>query len=112
MKPERIAPNGHATVTVSVTNTGKRASDEVVQLYVHDVVSSITRPVEELKGFRRIHLAPGETKRVDLPVGAEELAFYDGSMKRVVEPGRFELMVGGSSAAAELRKVNLDVVSP
>ncbi len=112
VKPERIAPNGHATVTVSVTNTGKRASDEVVQLYVHDVVSSITRPVEELKGFRRIHLAPGETKRVDLPVGPEELAFYDGSMKRVVEPGRFELMVGGSSAAAELRKVNLDVVSP
>jgi beta-glucosidase len=112
VKPERIAPDGRATVTVTVTNTGKRASDEVVQLYVHDVVSSITRPVQELKGFRRVHLNPGESKRVDLPIGPDELAFYDGSMKRVVEPGRFEVMVGGSSASSDLHKVNLDVQAP
>ena len=58
---------------MTVTNTGKRASDEVVQLYIHDVVSSVTRPVQELKGFRRIHLAPGESKQVDFPLGFDEL---------------------------------------
>ena len=91
-------------------NSGKRASDEVVQLYIHDLVSSVTRPVEELKGFRRIHLRPGESKRVEMVIGPEDLAFYDASMKRVVEPGRFEVMVGGSSAS--LQQVNLDVTPP
>jgi beta-glucosidase len=111
LKPERIASDGRTTVSVTVTNTGKRASDEVVQLYIHDVVSSITRPVQELKGFQRIHLKAGESRRVDMAIGPDELAFYDGSMKRVVEPGRFEIMVGGSSAAGDLQKVNLDVVA-
>jgi beta-glucosidase len=107
--PASIAPNGHATASVTVTNTGKRASDEVVQLYIHDVVSSVTRPVQELKGFRRIHLAPGESKKVDFPIGFDELSFYDAKMKRVVEPGRFEVMVGGSSDA--VKKANLDVTA-
>ena len=69
--------------------------------------SSVKRPVQELKGFRRIHLEPGESKRVEMPVGAQELSFYDGSMKRVVEPGAFEVMVGGSSA--EVQKARLVV---
>jgi beta-glucosidase len=112
VKPARIAPDGHATVTVTVANTGKRAADEVVQLYIHDVVSSITRPVQELKGFRRIHLKAGESKRVEMAIGPDELSFTDGNMKRVVEPGRFEVMVGGSSATADLRQVNLDVSAP
>jgi beta-glucosidase len=107
--PERIAPDGHTTVSVTVTNTGKRAADEVVQLYLHDLVSSITRPVQELKGFRRIHLGPGESKRVELPLGFAELSFFDARMKRIVEPGRFEVMVGGSST--DVQKVNLDVVA-
>jgi beta-glucosidase len=107
--PASIAPNGHATASVTVTNTGKRASDEVVQLYIHDVVSSVTRPVQELKGFRRIHLAPGESKKVDFPIGFDELSFYDVKMKRVVEPGRFEVMVGGSSD--NVKTVNLDVTA-
>jgi beta-glucosidase len=109
VKPERIAPDGHTTVSVTVTNTGKRAADEVVQLYIHDLVSSITRPVQELKGFRRIHLKPGEAKRVEMPLGFDELSFFDEHMKRVVEPGRFEVMVGGSST--DVKKTNLDVVA-
>jgi beta-glucosidase len=107
--PASIAPNGHATASATVTNTGKRASDEVVQLYVHDVVSSVTRPVQELKGFRRVHLAPGESKKVEFPIGFDELSFYDQKMKRVVEPGKFEIMVGGSSDS--VKKANLDVTS-
>jgi beta-glucosidase len=109
VKPERIAPDGHTTVSVTVTNTGQRAADEVVQLYIHDLVSSITRPVQELKGFRRIHLKPGESKRVEMPLGFDELSFFDEKMKRVVEPGRFEVMVGGSST--DVKKTNLDVVA-
>ena len=111
VKPARIAPDGRATVSVTVKNTGKRAGDEVVQLYIHDVVSSVTRPVQELKGFRRIHLAPGEAKRVDFSIGPDELSFYDREMKRVVEPGRFELMVGGSSASRAQVGTTLDVVA-
>ncbi|HEY4184457.1 MAG TPA: glycoside hydrolase family 3 N-terminal domain-containing protein [Polyangia bacterium] len=107
--PATIAPNGKATASVTVTNTGKRASDEVVQLYIHDLVSSVTRPVQELKGFRRIHLAPGESKKVDFPIGFDELSFYDQKMKRVVEPGRFEIMLGGSSD--KVQKANLDVTA-
>jgi beta-glucosidase len=109
VKPEKIAPDGKTTVSVTVTNTGKRASDEVVQLYIHDVVSTVTRPVQELKGFRRVHLKPGESKKVEFPLGFEELSFYDVNMKRIVEPGRFEVMVGGSSDKTS--KVNLDVVA-
>ncbi len=108
--PATIAPNGKATVAVTVTNTGKRASDEVVQLYIHDLVSSVTRPVQELKGFRRVHLAPGETKKVEFALGFDELSFYDVAMKRVVEPGRFEIMVGGSSN--DVQKATLDVTGP
>jgi beta-xylosidase len=108
--PARIPPDGHATVAVTVTNTGKRAADEVVQLYIHDLVSSVTRPVQELKGFRRIHLAPGESKRVEMTIGPEELSLFDASMKRVVEPGGFEVMVGGSSV--DVQKARLDVIAP
>ena len=107
VSPDHIAPDGAATATVTVKNVGTRASDEVVQLYVHDLVSSVTRPVQELKGFRRIHLEPGESKRVQMPVGAQELSFYDASMKRVVEPGAFEVMMGGSSA--DVQKARLVV---
>ena len=107
VRPEKIAPDGKTTVSVTVTNSGKRASDEVVQLYIHDVVSSVTRPVQELKGFRRIHLVPGESKKIDFPIGFDELSFYDVKMKRVVEPGQFEIMVGGSSD--NVKKVNLAV---
>lgn len=92
-----IAPDGETTVSVTVTNTGSVAGDEVVQLYIRDKVSSVTRPVMELKGFKRISLAPGESKDVTMPINETSLRFYNLDMDRVVEPGEFEIMVGNSS---------------
>jgi beta-glucosidase len=92
-----------------VTNTGKRAGTETVQLYIRDQVSSVTRPVKELKGFQKIALRPGETKTVSLEITPESLAFYDVKMKYVVEPGEFEIMVGNSSRDGDLKKVILTV---
>ena len=94
---------------VDVTNTGKRAGTEVVQMYIRDLVSSVTRPVKELKGFQKISLQPGETQTVALEITPESLAFYDINMKYVVEPGEFEIMVGNSSRDADLQKVILTV---
>jgi beta-glucosidase len=98
--PEKIGPAGETTVTVDVTNTGGRAGDEVVQLYVRDRVASVTRPVKELRGFERVTLAPGERKTVTFKVGPAALRFTDEQMNRVVEPGMFDLMVGTSSRTA------------
>jgi len=109
ISPAQIPTNGQAKVSVTVTNTGKRAGDEVVQLYVHDLVSSVTRPIKELKDFRRISLAPGESKNVEFTITPEKLWFYDLSMKRVVEPGWFDVMVGPSSA--KYQTVKLEVVA-
>lgn len=92
-----IAPDGKTTVTVDVTNTGEVTADEVVQMYIRDKISTVTRPVMELKGFQRVSLAPGETKQVDLSITPAALQFYNRDMKRVVEPGEFEIMVGTSS---------------
>jgi beta-glucosidase len=102
-----IAPDGSTSVEVAVTNTGSRAGDEVVQLYLRDLVSSVTRPVKELVGFERLHLAPGESRTVRFEVGGAQLAFFDRQMRRVVEPGEFELMVGTDSV--DLRRVTLTV---
>jgi len=106
---KKIARNGSTRVLVDVTNTGKRAGTEVVQLYLRDRVSSVTRPVKELKGFQKISLQPGETQTVALEITAELLAFYDVQMKYVVEPGEFEIMVGNSSRDADLQKTILIV---
>jgi beta-glucosidase len=96
--PAAAKPGQPVIVTVDVANTGKCAGDEVVQLYLHDVLASVTRPVMELKDFQRISLAPGETKTVSFTVTADKLQFYNVDMKRVVEPGEFQVMVGTSSA--------------
>jgi beta-glucosidase len=106
--PSRIPLDGRATASVEVTNTGTRAGDEVVQLYIHAKVSRATRPVMELKGFRRITLAPGERRTVTFELGPDELAYHGLDMKRVVEPGRFQVMIGGSSDA--VKSIGLDVV--
>jgi beta-glucosidase len=99
---EKIPADGTATLSVDVTNTGKRAGDEVVQLYVHDLLSTtVTRPVKLLKGFQRISLQPGECQTVSFQLGREQLQFLDEKMKLNVEPGQFELMVGGSSKAEQ-----------
>ncbi|HET7456883.1 MAG TPA: beta-glucosidase BglX [Gemmatimonadaceae bacterium] len=94
-----MRPTDTLRVTVDVTNSGRRAGDEVVQLYVRDDVGgSVTRPVKELRGFRRVHLEPNETRAVAFTLTASDLAFHDLSMRRVAEPGAFTLWVGPSSA--------------
>lgn len=93
-----IGTDGTANMSVTVTNTGKVAGDEIVQMYFRDKVSSVTRPVKELKGFKRVSLAPGASETVTLPITTEALQFYNREMKRVVEPGEFDIMVGNSSA--------------
>ena len=110
LERKRIPRQGATRVRAKVTNTGKRAGSEVVQLYIRDVVSSVTRPVKELKAFRKIHLRPGESQTVALEITPESLAFYNLDMKYVVEPGEFEIMVGSSSRDEDLKKVILQVV--
>ena len=105
--PQRISADGSAEVRVEVTNCGERAGDEVVQLYLRDLVSSVTRPVKELKAFRRLTLQPGETQTVRFPLTPGDLSFLNQEMQPVVEPGEFEIMVGGSSV--EYQTVTLSV---
>ena len=93
-----MRPGDSIRVEVDVTNSGKVAGDEVVQLYVRDDVGSVTRPVQELRGFRRVHLTPGETRRIIFPIDIQDLAFHDAGLARVAEPGSFTVFVGGSSS--------------
>ncbi|HEY3761100.1 MAG TPA: glycoside hydrolase family 3 N-terminal domain-containing protein [Verrucomicrobiae bacterium] len=109
LKNKKIRANGSTQALVEVTNTGKRAGTETVQMYIRDLASSVTRPIKELKGFAKIELRPGETKTVALDITPESLAFYDINMKYVVEPGGFEIMVGNSSRDEDLQKVVLTV---
>jgi len=94
-------------VLADLTNTGQREGTEVVQMYIRDVVSSVTRPVKELKGFKKVSLRPGETQTVEMEITPELLAFYDVNMNYVVEPGEFVVMVGNSSRDADLQKATL-----
>jgi beta-xylosidase len=107
--PDTIGPEGETKVSVDVINTGLLPGDEVVQLYIRDEVSSVTRPVKELRGFRRITLAPGETKTVEFLLGFDELSFLNRTMRQVVEPGPFKIMAGGNSE--DLIEVTLKVVA-
>ncbi|MGH9874306.1 MAG: beta-glucosidase BglX [Pyrinomonadaceae bacterium] len=93
----RIAPGGKLTVSVDVRNEGTRAGDEVVQLYLRDVVASVSRPVKELRGFQRVTLQPGETKHLDFELTSEQLGFLNRDMHFVIEPGEFQVMVGSNS---------------
>lgn len=101
--------NGSLTASIDVTNTGSRDADEVVQLYLHDVYASISRPIKELKGFRRIHLKAGETQTVTFTVTPDLLAFYDYQIHQVVESGTFELMIGPNSSDKHLIKAKFEV---
>jgi len=94
-------------VTCSVTNTGKTAGEEVAQLYVHDLVGSVTRPVQELKGFQKIMLQPGETRELTFTLTERDLSFYRRDMTFGMEPGEYEVMVGGNSAEVKSTKVRL-----
>ncbi len=104
-----IGKDESTAVRVDVVNMGSRPGDEVVQMYIRDKVSSVTRPVKELKGFQRITLSPGQTKSVTLEITPEHLAFYNIDMNYVVESGEFEIMVGNSSRDQDLQKVTLRV---
>jgi beta-glucosidase len=94
-------------VTVPVTNTGKVAGDEVVQVYLRDDVSSVTRPVAELAAFQRVTLQPGETRQVSLTIRPESLALWNREMKRVIEPGTFTISAGPNSR--DLKSTTLTV---
>lgn len=94
---ESITADGTAKASVTVTNTGKRDGDEIVQLYIRDLSASIARPVKELKGFKRIHLKSGESKTVTFDITRQQLQFYNSDLKAVVEPGDFIVMAGPNS---------------
>lgn len=109
LEKESISKDETIKVFVDVKNTGSRKGDEVVQLYIRDDLSTVTRPVKELKDFARITLEPGETKTVALEISPEKLKFFDINMDYVVEPGAFTIMVGNSSADKDLEEVVLTV---
>ena len=102
-----IDVDGSVKVAVDVRNTGKVDGDEVVQLYVRDVVSSVTRPVKELKGFKRVTLAPGAATTVEFTLEREAFALWDKDMKRVVEPGEFTIYAGSNSV--DLKEATLTI---
>ncbi|MDD5312058.1 MAG: glycoside hydrolase family 3 N-terminal domain-containing protein [Dehalococcoidia bacterium] len=97
IKPQKIDKRGKVMIEAGITNTGKVEGEEIAQLYINDVVASITRPVKQLKGFQRVSLKPGQTERVQFELPVEELGYYDKNMRYIVEPGVFKVMVGRSS---------------
>jgi beta-glucosidase len=103
--PSEIGPDGTASVSCTVTNTAQRAGLEVVQLYIHDKLASVTRPVLELKGFLKARLEPGASARVTFELGPKELSLLDAKMREAVEPGEFEVLIGRSSRDIRLKGV-------
>lgn len=95
------------TASVTVKNNGSRDADEIVQLYIRDMVASISRPVKELKGFQRIHLAVGESKEVSFDITPDMLKFYNADLKHVIEPGDFQIMIGTNSKDVKTMKLNV-----
>lgn len=110
VEPKHIETGGTAKVSVDVTNTGSRAGDEVPQLYIHQEIASVTRPVMELRGFQRITLQPGQKQTVSFTIGPDDLSLLNADMHRVVEPGVFDILVGPSSG--ETTTIHLNVGSP
>jgi beta-glucosidase len=110
VSPSAIPVNGKAEISVSVKNTGSVEGTEIVQLYIRDMVSSVTTPGLALKGFGRVSVKPGESQTLHFTVGAEHLALWNREMKHVVEPGEFKIMVGASSA--DIRLTDSLLVTP
>jgi len=102
IKPGTSSPEGHVEISIDIKNTGRCKGDEVVQLYINGTRSEVTRPLKELKGFKRITLDPGQKKQVIFTLSAEQLGFYDKDMRYVIEPGEIKVMVGSSSADIHL----------
>ena len=107
LSSDTMSPDGTVEAKVTVTNTGNREGAEVVQLYVRDLVGSVTRPVKQLKGFEKISLAPGESREVRFVIDRELLSFYDIDMNYGAEPGEFRVMIGGSSDISEGKNFTL-----
>jgi len=101
--PEEIGPAGDVYISADVKNTGKREGNEVVQLYINDVISSMSTPIKELKGFERLSLAAGEKKTVRFKITSGQLSFLDRNLEPVVESGMFDVMVGSSSEDIRLK---------
>ena len=108
LSADTMQADGTLTATVDVTNTGRRDADEIVQLYIRDLVGSIVRPVKELKGFERVHLKQGETRAVSFTIDASLLKFYDANLDFVCEPGDFEVMVGPNSRDVETKRFTVE----
>ncbi|MCQ6561741.1 glycoside hydrolase family 3 N-terminal domain-containing protein [Paenibacillus mendelii] len=108
---DRITADGETTVSIEVMNTGAMAGQEVVQVYIRDEVASVTRPVMELKAFKKIALEPGEAATVSFTIGPEQLGFVNKSLQRVVEPGLFTILAGGASSALLEAALNVDQAS-
>ncbi len=98
LSKDQMRPTEKITASVTVTNTGTREGKEVVQLYTRDMVGSVSRPVKELKGFQKISLKPGESRKVTFTIGINDLKFYNSDLKWVAEPGDFKVFIGSSSA--------------
>jgi beta-glucosidase len=107
-----VAAGQSARVEVDVANTGRRAGDEVVQLYVHDDEASVTRPVIELKRFQRVTLAPGERRTLTFDIQPADLALWNPDMKHVVEPGTFTIYSGSNSVDLKSAKLNVTGSAP
>jgi beta-glucosidase len=97
LSAKKIKAGESVTATINVTNFGDRDGTEIAQLYIRDMVSSVTRPIQELKDFSRINLKKGETKTISFIITADKLQYYGPNMKRIVEPGEFEVQVGKNS---------------
>lgn len=109
LSTEEVSQGESLTAEVQVKNIGRMAGDEIVQLYIRDIISSVTRPVKELKDFARVHLEPGEAKTVRFKIDTEKLMFYDSSFRKISEKGKFEIMVGPSSKEEDLKKAVLEL---
>jgi beta-glucosidase len=109
VEPKTIRAGGSTRVSVDITNTGDRAGDETPQLYIHQRVASVTRPVMQLRGFKRVSLEPGQKVTVDFTLTPQDLSLIDVNMNRVVEPGTFDLMVGANSA--QTTTIALEVIN-
>lgn len=108
LNTDKLQADGKLEARVTVTNTGSRSGDEIVQMYIRDMAASIARPVKELKGFQRIHLESGEQKTVTFEVDKELLKYYNADLRHIAEPGEFTLMVGPNSEDLQSQKFVLE----
>ena len=102
-----MQPDGEIKATIKVNNTGDCNGEEVVQLYIRDLVACVTRPLKQLRGFEKIRLHPGENRKVEFVLKADDLAFLGPDLEKMIEPGEFDVMVGGSSDNVSVQRFTL-----